>query len=261
MPKTGKSLKEHLAEKGLDETNDENATNENPEETQSEPEPDPTKDEKKGKKAKPKENTPKKAETDPLKRIKKRTGGKVDPRLKEQIPEDLDEPQKETSIVNPGRLMPSSQLITCPQSLEPAIRRENIFIYGAMTKAPQWQQEVVEWLKPYGFYLLWPRRWNDRQLITDKEAIEQKEWEHEAFGLAERVILWFGDNLQRPMVFYYLAMAALQSKKYYVGVHPNYSRVFDVEQEAKYLGIMEIHKSLRNLCKSVIEDIKKDYAL
>jgi hypothetical protein len=103
-----------------------------------------------------------------------------------------------------------------------------LFLAGGITGCPDWQQEMVSLLKETSLTILNPRRANF-PIHDPSAAQEQIEWEHHAFRAADVILFWFPKETLCPIVLYELGAWSMTSKRVFIGVHPEYSRLQDVK--------------------------------
>lgn len=126
------------------------------------------------------------------------------------------------------------KVLTAPEPLRcddlPAV-----FLAGGITGCPPWQDEVIDFLRPYDAgVILNPRRKNF-PIHDPNAAREQIEWEFHALNMADLFSIWFagGDSVQ-PIALYELGRHVMA--QYYtndletvvIGVDNGYKRAQDV---------------------------------
>ncbi len=103
-----------------------------------------------------------------------------------------------------------------------------LFLAGGITDCPDWQQEMRQRLENTDWVLLNPRRAHFP--IHDPSAtLAQISWEHEHLRKATAILFWFPCETICPIVLYELGAWSMTDKPLFVGVHPDYSRIRDVE--------------------------------
>ena len=106
-----------------------------------------------------------------------------------------------------------------------------VFLAGGITGCPDWQSAIRTMLK--GVIAFNPRR-KDFPMGDPNAALEQIKWEHEHLRLADAVLFWFPCETLCPIVLYELgAWSMMMDKPIFVGVHPDYKRIQDVEIQTK----------------------------
>lgn len=118
----------------------------------------------------------------------------------------------------------------------------SIFLAGSidMDKAEKWQDVVVKELKDYDVALLNPRRddWDSswKQRISDKQFLEQVDWEFNNLEAAKLIFLYFAPESQAPISLMELGLFA-DSKKLIVACPEKYWRRGNVEYICKKFNI------------------------
>jgi len=105
-----------------------------------------------------------------------------------------------------------------------------LFLAGGITGCPNWQEDVVGFLRGFGYEgtLLNPRR-ADFPIGDPGAAQEQIAWEHDSLRLADEILFWFPCETICPIVLYELGAWSVSDRPIYVGCHPDYERRQDVE--------------------------------
>jgi hypothetical protein len=103
-----------------------------------------------------------------------------------------------------------------------------VFLAGGITDCPNWQQEIVTMLKDTGLTLLNPRRTNF-PIHDPGAALAQITWEHKHLRTAAAISFWFPMETLCPIVLYELGAWSMTDKPIFVGRHPKYQRVQDVD--------------------------------
>lgn len=111
-----------------------------------------------------------------------------------------------------------------------------IFLAGGITGCPEWQDEVIEFLKAWStqnnikdFFIFNPRRKNFP--IDDPTAAhKQIKWEIDHLELADYVTFWFAKETIQPIVLFELGRWVMR-KPIYVGMHAEYPRWKDVYEQ------------------------------
>jgi len=107
-------------------------------------------------------------------------------------------------------------------------RDTTVFLAGGISGCPDWQKEFVEMLKYTNVVLFNPRRENF-PMGDRSEGRRQILWEVEYLNKADIVIFWFPMETICPIVLFELGSYSMIDKPIFVGVHPEYSRRFDVD--------------------------------
>ena len=127
----------------------------------------------------------------------------------------------------------------------------SLFLAGGITGCPDWQQEMVRVLRDAPLTLLNPRRAHFQ--MHDHIALEQITWEHTYLRRAAAISFWFPCETLCPIVLYELGAWSMTEKPLFVGVHPQYQRLLDVQVQTK-LARPDIHvvTSLDALAQEII---------
>ena len=127
-----------------------------------------------------------------------------------------------------------------------------IFLAGGITNCPDWQSEIKTFLKKSNIVLLNPRRKNFT--IDDKKASEKQiKWEFDHLRTANAILFWFPKETICPIVLYELGAWCMTEKTIFVGVHPNYKRKKDIEEQVSLARPdIEIVYSLEKLVKQIL---------
>lgn len=130
--------------------------------------------------------------------------------------------------------------------------RKSIFLAGGIMMCPPWQDEMIKLLEDTSLIILNPRRKNF-PMDDPSESDRQIEWEFKHLGKADAVLYWFSPPTNNPIVFYELGRH-IETKKVFVGVHPDFERKQDVYTQ---VGLVKpnlyIVNTLQQLATQVIE--------
>jgi len=138
-------------------------------------------------------------------------------------------------------------------------RTTSLFLAGGITGCPDWQKDVVAQLRDTPLVLFNPRRASFP--IEDKKAARaQIEWEHHYLRKATGIAFWFPRETLCPIVLYELGAWSMTSKKLFVGVHPAYQRIQDVQIQTD-LERPDVHvvESIAELTKDITAWIQRRY--
>ncbi len=105
---------------------------------------------------------------------------------------------------------------------------QSIFLAGGITGCPDWQQDMRRRLDQTSLTLINPRR-ADFPIGDPGAAQDQIKWEHEHLHRASGIMFWFCAETLNPIVLYELGAWSTTDKPIFVGVHPDYKRIQDVE--------------------------------
>jgi len=128
-----------------------------------------------------------------------------------------------------------------------------VFLAGGISNCPDWQQDFVDMLKDTDLILFNPRRANFP--MGDKsEGRRQILWEAKYLDKADLIIFWFPMETICPIVLFELGSWSMTDKPILVGVHPKYSRRFDVETQLMFRrpDVLVVH-SVDALAQQLIE--------
>lgn len=130
-----------------------------------------------------------------------------------------------------------------------------IFLAGGITNCPDWQQEMRSLLRDTDLILVNPRR--EHFPIGDHNAaMDQITWEWNHLRYSNEILFWFPCETICPIVLYELGAWSMTSKPIFVGVHPNYTRIQDVEIQTRLSRPeVKICYSLEDLAQQVIGSI------
>lgn len=132
----------------------------------------------------------------------------------------------------------------------------SLFLAGGITGCPDWQKDMSEKLRDYPLVLFNPRR--SSFPIEDKNAARaQIAWEHLHLRKATAISFWFPAETLNPIVLYELGAWSMTEKPLFVGVHPDYQRMQDVQiQTALARPDVQVVMSIEALAQQIIAWIK-----
>lgn len=138
--------------------------------------------------------------------------------------------------------------VECPHTAETS---PSLFLAGGITGCPDWQAIVVEQLKEIPLTLFNPRR--EQFPINDPTASTfQIRWEYDHLRKADAILFWFPCETLCPIALYELGAWSMTDKPLFVGVHPQYQRLQDVQiQTALVRPDVAIVYSLEDLVSQV----------
>ncbi len=120
--------------------------------------------------------------------------------------------------------------IESPDTTTLAEDERGLFLAGGITGCPDWQRDMVAMLRDTGWVLFSPRRANFP--IHDPNAAHaQIKWEHDHLRKASAILFWFPCETLCPIALYELGAWSMTGKPLFVGVHPDYPRRRDVEEQ------------------------------
>ena len=122
--------------------------------------------------------------------------------------------------------------IESPETYIPQSDETAIFLAGGITGCPDWQQDLVKMLKSLDLVVLNPRR--KKFPINKPEASkEQIQWEYKHLRLANQILFWFPRESICPIALYELGVWSNSDKPLFLGVHPEYPRRVDIEEQIR----------------------------
>lgn len=105
---------------------------------------------------------------------------------------------------------------------------KSIFLAGSISKAADWQKELVEKIRDINAVV-----YNPRRAVFPKDdpelAYKQITWEHEHLKKADVISFWFSKETDAPITLFELGRWLTSSKPIIVGIDPGYPRREDVE--------------------------------
>lgn len=132
----------------------------------------------------------------------------------------------------------------------------SVFIAGGISNCPDWQAPLCKRLvEETGLTAINPRR-EDFDISKQDESRIQIEWEHQALRDATGILFWFPQETLCPITLLELGAALQWDKPLWVGCHPGYQRLFDVEIQSRLQRGPDfpIYRSLDDLAQAVIAD-------
>ncbi len=106
----------------------------------------------------------------------------------------------------------------------------SVFLAGGISNCPDWQKEFVDKIRDTELVVYNPRRANF-PMGDKEEGLRQIKWEAEYLHKASCIIFWFPKETICPIVLFELGSWSMTKKPIFVGIHPDYSRRFDVETQ------------------------------
>lgn len=106
----------------------------------------------------------------------------------------------------------------------------SVFLAGGISDCPDWQKEFVDKIRDTELVVYNPRRANF-PMGDKEEGLRQIKWETEYLHKASCIIFWFPKETVCPIVLFELGSWSMTDKPIFVGIHPDYSRRFDVETQ------------------------------
>ena len=135
-------------------------------------------------------------------------------------------------------------------------KETSLFLAGGITGCPDWQKDMIEKLKDSPLVLFNPRRTSFP--IEERNAARvQIEWEHIHLRKATAISFWFPCETLNPIVLYELGAWSMTNKKLFVGVHPGYQRIQDVQiQTALVRPDVQVAMSIEDLAQQIVSWVK-----
>lgn len=106
----------------------------------------------------------------------------------------------------------------------------SVFLAGGISNCPDWQKEFVDKIRDTDLVVYNPRR-ADFPMGNKEEGLRQVKWEAEYLDKVSCIIFWFPKETICPIVLFELGSWSMTKKPIFVGIHPDYSRRFDVETQ------------------------------
>lgn len=124
----------------------------------------------------------------------------------------------------------NERYIECPNTTDDHSRK-SIFLAGGIVGCPKWQVDMASvLLKITDLVVFNPNR--EYFPMDDLNAGKvQIKWEYDRLRRADYILFWFPKETLCPIVLYELGAWSMTNKPIFVGVHPEYARRFDVEQQ------------------------------
>jgi len=94
--------------------------------------------------------------------------------------------------------------------------------------------------------------------INDPSAsTEQIEWEFDHLRKAEAILFWFPQESVCPIALYELGAWCMTEKQLFIGVHPEYERKIDIEEQTRLVRPeIQLVYSLRDLADQVLDHFR-----
>ncbi len=149
------------------------------------------------------------------------------------------------------------QYIEAPQVYEG--NEPSLFLAGGITDCPDWQKEMVAKLQDVSLVIFNPRRsYFPRHSSAEKEQIA---WEYTYLRKATAISFWFPEETLCPITLYELGAWSMTNKKIFLGVHPNYRRIQDIQMQIALVRsdinivqtLEELHQSIRAWKNSTVD--------
>lgn len=106
-------------------------------------------------------------------------------------------------------------------------KEPSLFLAGGITGCPDWQRDLTALLTNTPLVILNPRR---AQFSPDEDAARQQIiWEHDHLRRATAISFWFPQETLCPITLYELGAWSMTPKKIFIGAHPNYQRLLDIQ--------------------------------
>ncbi len=118
-----------------------------------------------------------------------------------------------------------SQVVEAPNW----VRRRSLFLGGGITNTADWQSEVIRELRNLPIIIYNPRRKNF-DVSNPLDSVKQIEWEYRHLRTCDDLLFYFPETSICPIALFELGAHLMTAgKKIFVGIHPDYPRMLDVE--------------------------------
>lgn len=133
--------------------------------------------------------------------------------------------------------------------------RTKVFMAGGITGCPDWQSDVINEINrgPAAdeLLLLNPRR-ADFDVLDPSVSRQQIEWEYTMLHQADVILFWFPKETLCPITLFELGHWLAKDTPLVVGVHPEYARRFDVEEQVRLAEpAIPVYRSLLSVISHV----------
>lgn len=118
--------------------------------------------------------------------------------------------------------------IEAPNSYKLLDTERSIYLAGGITGTPDWQQELVRLLNGTEIVIFNPRR-KSFPIHDARASEEQIKWEYKYLRISSEIAFWFPSETICPIALYELGAWCMTKKRIYLGVHPEYQRIRDIE--------------------------------
>lgn len=142
------------------------------------------------------------------------------------------------------------------QDSQCAMHKNKLFIAGGITNCPDWQADLVELLKEEDLTVFNP---SCKNFDVNDSSMETKQikWEHERLNESNIVSFWFPSETLCPITLYELGKMSMTTKRVFIGVDPEYSRLNDIIiQTGLIRPEIKIVYSIRRLSELIIDELE-----
>jgi len=141
--------------------------------------------------------------------------------------------------------------VEAPNLIESNLK--SIFLAGSISKAADWQKELVDKISDINAVV-----YNPRRAVFPKDdpelAYKQIVWEHDYLKKADVISFWFSKETDAPITLFELGRWLASSKPIIVGIDPDYPRREDVEiQTMLERSMMPIVYTLNDLSDEIFK--------
>lgn len=157
------------------------------------------------------------------------------------------------------------KLIRSPDT-QPLSNWKSIFLAGGISNCEDWQMELTDYLSDLNVTIVNPRRVGDLA-TTGEETKKQIEWEFNYLRRCSVVSFWFPKTSICPITLFELGRVLgtyIQDNiTVIIGCDPEYTRLFDVQQQSglegceviigKDMFFKEVRNALENLNPAFLE--------
>lgn len=109
---------------------------------------------------------------------------------------------------------------------------KTIFLAGGISRCPDWQSEMIGLLGDASLLVFNPRR-PDFDVRDVDASVDQINWEFHHLAEADAVLFWFPKETDCPITLYELGKWGNLKQYVFIGIHPEYRRKLDVEQQMR----------------------------
>jgi len=133
----------------------------------------------------------------------------------------------------------------------------SLFLAGGITNCPDWQQELIHYLKDAEDLIIYNPRRKNFPIHDPNAANEQITWEYNYLKKCDIISFWFSRGSLNPIVLYELGMHGNSGDKLiFIGMDKEYERKQDVIIQTKLarpdIKIVYDLKDLANQIQSIL---------
>lgn len=134
------------------------------------------------------------------------------------------------------------RIIVAPECID-HIYDSSVFLAGGITNCPEWQDEIIELLKPFEFGVVFNPRRKKFPINNIFAAEEQIVWEYNALNKSDVFSMWFcNSDSDQPICMYELGKHLEHRfnnndlSNVIIGIEPGYKRENDVRIQTKLVS-------------------------